>query len=304
MAQLVILSAGHKPGLDSGAIGQGQQEANDTIRICDRVAVLLRAWGVKVDYEPNDVGGLVAEINWVNARYKNLNDGWAIQIHRNAGGGTGSEIWTPSNPDDTSIAMAQAIDTSLAKITGLRDRGVKFAQNSQWGKLGWTDDTNTYATLVEARFIDVDDISDTADMTDAYAIAVGICNYYGVPVGKTPEEVAAANAAAVAAEAARAKSAQEAAAAKQAAIDAENARLAAKKLAEDAVVAKQAEDAAAAKKLSDDKAVAAKLAAEKAEADRVAANTVLHDTALNSMFTNWLRELFIKISNWFISWRK
>ena len=183
----IVISAGHQPDIDSGAIGQGETEAQNNIDRADRVVELLRFWGVDVDYMPNDVGDIVGEINWANARYKSYDSAWAIQIHMNSGGGTGSEVWTYW--DETQITMATAISESLAKYTGLRKRGVKDQSKSRFGKLGWCADLKCASTLVECRFIDVDNISPDADRIDAYAIAVGICNYLGISIGLTPEEV-------------------------------------------------------------------------------------------------------------------
>lgn len=181
----VILAAGHGGG-DSGAVGQGSTEAHETVQITDRVAAYLRDKGVEVVIVPHALG-LGATIDWINARYKNLNDGLAVEIHKNSGGGTGNEVWTPSYPDDTSKSIAQKIVDSMTSASGLRNRGVKFAQNNRWGRLGFTDDTRTYATLIEAAFIDVDPISDEWDDKYAKGIAQGILNFFGAgAVAPTP----------------------------------------------------------------------------------------------------------------------
>ena len=173
----VILAAGHGGG-DSGAVGQGTTEAHETVQITDRVAGYLRDKGVDVQIVPHSLG-LGSTIDWINARFKNLNDGIAIEIHKNSGGGTGNEVWTPSYPDDASKSIAQKIVDSMTGTTGLRNRGVKFAQNNRWGRLGFTDDTRTYATLIEAGFIDVDSNDDNADDKFAKGIAQGILNFFG-----------------------------------------------------------------------------------------------------------------------------
>lgn len=172
----VILAAGHGGG-DNGAVGQGTTEAHETIQITDRVAKLLRDKGVEVVVVPHSLN-LGATIDWINARYKGLNDGLSIEIHKNSGGGTGNEVWTPSYPDATSKANAQKIVDAMTSATGLRNRGVKFAQNNRWGRLGFTDDTNTYALLIEAGFIDVDSNNDAADAKFAEGIANGILNVF------------------------------------------------------------------------------------------------------------------------------
>lgn len=176
----VILSAGHGAG-DPGAVARGTTEREEVIQITDRVAEILRKnGGIEVVVMPHSIGNLVEEINWVNARYKGLYDALAVQIHKNAGGGTGNEVWTPSGGDDTIRAISAVICEEMTKSTGLRNRGVKDARNNRWGRLGWCDDTNTYACLIEAGFIDVDDNSDSMDAKMAEGIANGILRGLGV----------------------------------------------------------------------------------------------------------------------------
>lgn len=180
MDQRIILAAGHGGG-DSGAVAQGTTEANETVQITNRTADYLRSWGIDTVVVPHELG-LQDSINWVNARYKSIRNGLAIEIHKNSGGGTGNEVWAPSYADSTSSNQAQHIVNAMTAVTGLRNRGVKFAQNNRWGKLGWTDDTNTYAVLIEAGFIDVDSVSDAADDKFARGIAEGIMNLFGKPI--------------------------------------------------------------------------------------------------------------------------
>lgn len=174
----IILAAGHGVG-DPGAVAQNTTEYIENIQITDLVAHYLReAGGFEVHVVPHTLN-LVPSIQWVNARWGNLLDGLAIEIHKNAGGGTGSEVWTPSHPDATARKFSQSIADHLAKETGLRNRGVKEAQNNRWGRLGWCDDVKMYACLVEAGFIDVDPVDDRFDKKYARGIANGILAYFG-----------------------------------------------------------------------------------------------------------------------------
>lgn len=177
MDQRIILAAGHGGG-DAGAVAQGTTEANETVQITNRTADYLRSWGVETVVVPHELG-LVDSINWVNARYKSISNGLSIEIHKNSGGGTGVEVWAPSYADATSTNQAQHIVNKLSAVTGLKNRGVKYAQNNRFGKLGWTDDTNTYALLIEAGFIDVDAVDDAADDRFARGIAEGIMSLFG-----------------------------------------------------------------------------------------------------------------------------
>lgn len=184
----ILISAGHNLGTDSGAVGQGQYEVNDSVRMADRVVLYLKAWGIPCIYMPNNVGDLQAEINWANA---NLSEGqgYAIQIHRNAGGGTGNEVWTTDYLNQ--IPLATSILNAMTEITKLRSRGVKDIKTSNW-PLGWINYVNAESVLIEARFIDVDSITDADDMLDAYAIACGIADFLGVKRGislETPKPI-------------------------------------------------------------------------------------------------------------------
>lgn len=182
IAKRVVLAAGHGGG-DSGAAAQGSTEYVENIQITDKVAYYLRqAGGVEVHVVPHTLN-LGPSIEWVNQRWRNLEDALAIEIHKNAGGGSGCEAWTPSYPDETAKQYAQVIANHMAQATGLPNRGVKYAQNNRWGRLGWCDDTRTYALLVEAGFIDVDPIDDNADNRYARGIANGILAYFNLPTG-------------------------------------------------------------------------------------------------------------------------
>lgn len=180
MKQVIVLSAGHGNG-DPGAVAQGTTEANETVQITERVAAYLRAWSFPaVVVQPHDVGDLVAEIRWVNARYKDINDALVVQIHKNSGGGNGSEVWYPSNGDANSRAQAKVIADELATATGEPNRGIKDAKTNRFGRLGWTDDTHPYALLVEAGFIDRNPVDDPADDRYALGIARGIMKIFGL----------------------------------------------------------------------------------------------------------------------------
>jgi len=182
----IVISAGHQPNLDSGAVGQGRQEANENIRIADRVVLLLRSWGMDVDYMPNNVGGLQEEINYMNTRYGDDDNTFGIQVHRNAGGGTGNEVWTFDYKRQWDLATKVA--NSMQKYTGLANRGVKSITTNP---LGWINYVNCQTILTESRFIDRDVLTDQSALDDAFAIAAGIATFAGVPVGKTPEQIQA-----------------------------------------------------------------------------------------------------------------
>lgn len=179
----VLLSAGHG-GSDPGAMAQGTSERVENVQLTDKTADRLRSYGIEVIVMPHDIGDLVQEINWANANAATVDLG--VQIHKNAGGGTGVETWTPSYPTQEMIDLSTTINSATVEATGLPNRGVKFAQNNRWGKLGWCDDTVMPAVLVECGFIDVDDNGDAMDNRMSAGLAKGIALALGVNIAPAP----------------------------------------------------------------------------------------------------------------------
>ena len=277
----ILISAGHQPSLDSGAIGQGQQEANENVSISDRVVLYLREWGIDTIYMPNDVGGLQEEINWANNTLRE-GQGYAIQIHRNAGGGTGNEVWTTAFGNQ--IPLASTILNAMTQITGLPSRGVKDIKTHNL-PLGWINYVNAESVLVEARFIDRDSITDADDMIDAYGIACGIADFLQVPRRASIEQQQIINA-----ENARIAQANAKAEADRLAVLAEQARVEALKAQE-----LKLKFEADAKRAMEEKALADKA---KAEADKALKDAVVED---DKNFITWLKSIFELIMK---TWRK
>lgn len=182
MNKRIILAAGHGGG-DPGSIGQGTTEAATVVDITNRLADKLRADGqVEVVVVPHELG-LVDGINWINARYKSLNDGYCLEIHKNAAvGAHGVEVWFYSN-DAASQDKAQRILNGLV-TTGLPNRGVKGDATNRYGRLGFIRDTNPWAGLAECGFI-----TDGGDFLDpdryAEALKLGVLNLWDLkPVVK------------------------------------------------------------------------------------------------------------------------
>lgn len=175
MNKRIILAAGHGGG-DSGAVAQGTTEAAQVIDITNKAADKLRADGqVEVVVVPHELN-LIDQINWVNARYKGLEDGYALEIHKNSGGGTGTEVWYYGG-DSQSASYASAVAGPLAQYSGIPNRGVKPDTSNRWGSLGWVRQTNPWAGLAEVSFIDVDHLDN-----NKYAEGVfrGVLNLWGL----------------------------------------------------------------------------------------------------------------------------
>ena len=281
----ILISAGHNPATDSGAVGLGRIEANDNVRISDRVVLYLNSWFVGTPhstiYTPNNIGDLQAEINHANANLKE-GQGYAIQIHRNAGGGTGNEVWTTAFGNQ--IPLASTILNAMTQITGLPSRGVKDIKTHNL-PLGWINYVNAESVLVEARFIDRDSITDADDMLDAYGIACGIADFLQVPRRASIEQQQIINA-----ENARIAQANAKAEADRLAVLAEQARVEALKAQE-----LKLKFEADAKRAMEEKALADKA---KVEADKALKDAVVED---DKNFITWLKSIFELIMK---TWRK
>lgn len=171
----VILIAGHSPA-DPGAMGQGKKEADETIQITNRVRdLLLPHPNVYVDVVPHNLD-FVDSTNWINARYPGIDDGINVEIHKNStAGATGVETFTGLGPDSITTRLATLINNELARVSGLRNRGVKQ------GNFYLITNSNQRAVLVEAGFMQMDPLDDAADARYAEGIANGICDFFGEP---------------------------------------------------------------------------------------------------------------------------
>lgn len=184
MQKRIILAAGHGGG-DSGATGQGTTEAQQAIEITNRVADKLRADGqLEVVVVPHELN-LSPTISWINDRYKNLDDGYCLEIHKNSGaGGHGVEVWYFSD-DVQSQTKAQQVLNGLVQVTGLPNRGVKGDATNRWGRLGFIRDTNPWAGLAECGFI-----TDGGDYLDperyAEGLKIGILSLWGLSPKAAP----------------------------------------------------------------------------------------------------------------------
>lgn len=195
MERRIILAAGHGGG-DPGATGQGTTEAAEVIDIVNRAAEKIKADGqVEVVVVPHELN-LIDEINWVNQRYQSLNQGYALEVHKNAAvGGHGIEGWF-FHDDVASQHLMKCIDDGVVRATGLPARGEKPDTSNRWGRLGWVEDTNTSAGLLEAGFITNggDPVGAEANNRYAQGIFEGVLAIWGLspvpaPVVKVPAQV-------------------------------------------------------------------------------------------------------------------
>lgn len=173
---VVAIDPGHG-GRDPGAIGiDGLQEAGIVLDIGLQVAQLLEEKGVRVILTRQDDREIDLE-----PRVRDANQGGAdlfVSIHANAIDLTrpdvsGIETYYYS---DSGASLARVIHNAVVRLTGARDRGVRFA------RFYVLRNTSMPAVLVETGFVtgeeDAEHLSDPTYRTRmAEAIAAGILEY-------------------------------------------------------------------------------------------------------------------------------
>lgn len=176
----VYIAPGHG-GADPGAVGNGLKEKDLNLSIGKYCAEYLKASGVTVkmsrtkDIDPG-LNQRAAEANKWGADL-------VCEIHINAGGGDGAEVYY-SIVGGTSKKMAQNIEAEIKKI-GQNSRGIKTKKNAQGQDfLGIIRMTKAPAVLVECAFIDTKDIKIIDTKAEqkimGEAIAKGILKTLGV----------------------------------------------------------------------------------------------------------------------------
>lgn len=154
----IILCAGHGAG-DPGAVNGNFHEANQTVFMTDIIAELLKNKGLEVEVVPHSLG-LQGAINWINARYKNINDGWAIEIHRDSAGVSSSnEISNRMGVyggDRESMEIANGMRDILKREGGSANTWSREGIVAGVRSLGWIREPNTLSHLIECGFMQGD----------------------------------------------------------------------------------------------------------------------------------------------------
>lgn len=180
MRKTIILNAGHCIN-EPGASTKTTTESQEVIKIRDRLAPLLKQ-SFDVAIVPDELD-LTQSINWVNERYKKLEDGLAFSIHLNAGGGEGAEIFYYTN-SKASMERAQVIIDKYCNLTRFRNGGVKPDVSSQDREVSaWIKEIVPWSFLLECCFIDNDqELQRLQKEYDeiAWAIYVAICELFDV----------------------------------------------------------------------------------------------------------------------------
>lgn len=189
----ICISIGHgksaKGGYDSGALGGNYQEFKIGREIGKYIGEVFKDYDCKADVINYDATLYLTErIAHVNKHGYNL----AIEIHLNAAGGTGSEVYY-KHKSATGKKLAGAISKSIANTFGIRDRGAKVKINPANGTdyFGFVRSCKCESLLIETVFIDT--ASDRKHVETAAgqrqcaeAIVKAIANFYGIKKKSAP----------------------------------------------------------------------------------------------------------------------
>ncbi|MBO5831563.1 MAG: N-acetylmuramoyl-L-alanine amidase [Alistipes sp.] len=177
----IYVGVGHG-GPDPGAVSGNHRESLYALDIASACTAELRRHGMLVlQSRTSDVAeSAAAKIAECNTYAPDL----ALDIHLNAGGGDGLEVYHAGN-GGKGKDLAQSIETAV-KAIGQNSRGIKTKFENGRIYFGIIRQTNCPTVLVECAFIDSDDVKavDTiAERQDmGRAIAHGVLAFLGVAV--------------------------------------------------------------------------------------------------------------------------
>lgn len=185
-AKKVYIGIGHG-GSDPGAVGNGLKEKDLTLSIGKYCNERLKQYGIETKISrTSDVD---SSINSKVAASNTFKADVCMDIHINAGGGDGSEVYY-SHTSSNGKRLAQAIVDATVRV-GQNTRGIKTRLNSSGDDyFGMIRLTDAPAVLIECAFIDTKDIeilnSDIKRKVFGYAIADGVAKYLEVTLPKNP----------------------------------------------------------------------------------------------------------------------
>ena len=189
----ICISIGHgksaKGGYDSGALGGNYQEFKIAREIGKYIGEIFKGYACTADVINYDATLYLTErIAHVNKHGYDL----AMEIHLNASGGTGSEVYY-KHKSATGKKLAGAISKSIANTFGIRDRGAKVKINPANGTdyFGFVRSCKCESLLIETVFIDT--ASDRKHVETAAgqrqcaeAIVKAIADFYGIKKKTAP----------------------------------------------------------------------------------------------------------------------
>lgn len=151
MARKVFVSSGHG-GSDTGAIDGPYIERDLAIEFRNLLVKELQILGVECSIDA-DVNALKQTLDFIKGKF--LPSDILLDIHFNAGGGTGVEIIVPNVSTPFEKQLAQRIADVINTVTGLKKRGGGVKPESETARktLGWMR-PNSENVLIEMCFID------------------------------------------------------------------------------------------------------------------------------------------------------
>lgn len=181
----ICISIGHgkskSGGYDSGAVGGGYHEyrlAREIGRYTKDALASYNCVATVINYDGNMC--LAERINYANKNSYDL----AIEIHLNAGGGTGSEVYYKKG-NTQGKKLAGAISKNIATTFDIRNRGAKTKVSNGFDYFGFVREIKYQSLLVETVFIDTK--SDREKVVTAegqkkcgQAIADAVASVYGL----------------------------------------------------------------------------------------------------------------------------
>jgi N-acetylmuramoyl-L-alanine amidase len=181
MSKKIFIGVGHG-GSDPGAVANGFEEADLNLAIALACQTELMRHGVIVQMsrikDEND--SLSDEIKECNA----FNPDLAIDIHNNAGGGDGAEVYHAHADKRDDVLAANILEA--IKVIGQNSRGLKTRKNSSGGDYyGFVREIKAPSVIVECAFVDNKkdlQIIDTAAEQKAMGIAIakGVLKTLGI----------------------------------------------------------------------------------------------------------------------------
>lgn len=180
----IAISIGHgkskSGGYDSGATSGGYHEFKIARQIGKYAVQELKNYGCTatlINYDADLY--LYNRISKINSGKYDL----ALEIHLNAGGGTGSEVYYKVG-NTQGKKLAGAISKSIANKFGIKDRGAKVKVQNNNDYFGFVREVKCQSLLVETVFIDSTDRkkveTDAGQQQCGQAIAEAVATTYGL----------------------------------------------------------------------------------------------------------------------------
>lgn len=182
----ILISIGHgkskSGGYDSGAVGGGYHEFNLAREIGKYIKEALASYDCVADVINYNKDMYLTD----RIKYANKNDyDLAMEIHLNAGGGTGSEAYY-KHGNAQGKKLAGVVSKNIANIFGIRDRGAKIKLSSSGTDyFGFVRDVKCQSLLIETVFIDTKSDRDKVVTAEGQkkcgqAIANAVISTYGI----------------------------------------------------------------------------------------------------------------------------